>query len=554
MQAGTELARRYVLEELLGHGAMGRVWRATDQVLDRPVAVKVINEGHANRELASRLKREARIAARLQHPGITAVHDVGSYDGQPFIVMELLQGHDLASILEQAPNGLPVDTVISLAIQAAEAVQAAHDGHVIHRDLKPANLFLQDSGHLKICDFGIAWAAEATAGLTAVGQAIGTVHYMSPEQCEGKRVDERSDLYSLGCVLHELLTGQPPYSGLPMAIMLQHLNSSPSSPRALRPDIPEELDRLVLDLLAKDPAARPPSASRVGAALTTAQNRAPASSGHVPRSPVTSSRRGADVNRAPASPGHVPRPPVTSLRRGADVETETTLSFGDAIDGATVALRLTGEGPCPTCHGNGAKAGTVPRMCPSCRGTGESNRNRGFFGRPEPCKECRGRGLVVDDPCPACSGRGRAMRTIQARIPAGVADGQRIKLAGKGAPGERGGPAGDLYVRVHVKPHPVFGRSGSDLTVTVPVSFAELSLGAEIKVPSHRGAPLTVRIPPGTPNGRTFRVPGKGVRREYGTVGSLLITLEVMLPKDLNSKERSAEELREAAADQAQRE
>jgi molecular chaperone DnaJ len=238
-------------------------------------------------------------------------------------------------------------------------------------------------------------------------------------------------------------------------------------------------------------------------------------------------------------------------RRGADVETETTLSFGDAIDGTTVALRLTGEGACPTCRGTGAKAGTMPRVCPSCGGTGQSSRNLGSFGISEPCKECRGRGMVVDDPCPSCAGSGRAMssRTIQSRIPAGVADGQRIKIPGKGAPGERGGPAGDLYVRVHVKPHPVFGRSGSDLTVTVPVTFAELTLGAEVKVPSHRGAPVTVRIPPGTQNGRKFRVAGKGVRRKDGTNGSLIVTVEVMVPKDLNGKARSAiEELREATA------
>ena len=120
-------------------------------------------------------------------------------------------------------------------------------------------------------------------------------------------------------------------------------------------------------------------------------------------------------------------------RRGADVETETTLSFGDAVEGTTVALRLTGEGPCPTCHGTGAKAGTVPRMCPSCQGTGQSSRNLGSFGISEPCKECRGRGLVVDDPCPACSASGRAMssRTIQTRIQAGVGDGQRVKIPGK---------------------------------------------------------------------------------------------------------------------------
>ena len=244
-------------------------------------------------------------------------------------------------------------------------------------------------------------------------------------------------------------------------------------------------------------------------------------------------------------------------RRGADVETETTLSFSDAIDGTTVALRLTGEGACPTCHGTGAKAGTVPKVCPSCQGSGQSSRNLGSFGISEPCKECRGRGLVVDDPCPECSGSGRAMssRTIQTRIPAGVADGQRIKITGKGAPGERGGPSGDLYVKVHVKPHPVFGRSASNLTVTVPVTFAELSLGAEVKVPSHRGAPVTVRIPPGTPNGRTFMVRGKGVRRKDGTTGNMLVTVDVMVPQNLNGKARSAiEDLREATAGQDPRE
>ncbi|MGH3189950.1 MAG: molecular chaperone DnaJ [Streptosporangiaceae bacterium] len=244
-------------------------------------------------------------------------------------------------------------------------------------------------------------------------------------------------------------------------------------------------------------------------------------------------------------------------RRGADVETETTLGFGDAIDGTTVALRLTGEGACPTCRGTGAKAGTMPKVCPSCSGTGQSSRNLGSFGISEPCKECHGRGMVVDDPCPACTGSGRAMssRTIQTRIPAGVSDNQRIKIPGKGAPGERGGPAGDLYVRVHVKPHPVFGRSGSDLTVSVPVSYPELALGAEVKVPSLRGAPVTVRIPPGTQNGTKFRVTGKGVRRKDGTTGSLIVTVDVKVPKDLNNKARSAvEELREATAGQDPRE
>ena len=248
---------------------------------------------------------------------------------------------------------------------------------------------------------------------------------------------------------------------------------------------------------------------------------------------------------------------ASRARRGTDVETETTLPFGDAIDGATVTLRLTGEGPCPVCGGTGAKSGTVPKVCPDCHGTGQQSKNLGGFGLSEPCKTCRGRGLVVEDPCPSCSGSGRAMssRTIQARIPAGVADGQRIRIPGKGAPGEHGGKAGDLYVRVHVTPHAVFGRTGDNLTVTVPVTMPELALGAEIKVPTHRGAAVTVRVPPGTPNGQAFRVAGRGVRRKDGTLGALLATVEVVVPQDLNKKARSAlEDLRIATAEADPRE
>jgi molecular chaperone DnaJ len=247
----------------------------------------------------------------------------------------------------------------------------------------------------------------------------------------------------------------------------------------------------------------------------------------------------------------------TRPRRGADVETEATLSFHDAIEGTTVSLRLTGEGACPTCHGTGAKSGTVPRVCPTCQGTGQSSRNLGSFAFSEPCRECRGRGLGVDDPCPTCSGSGRAMssRTIQARIPAGVADGQRIRLRGKGTSGESGGPAGDLYVRVHVTPHPIFGRSADNLTVTVPVTFTEAALGAEIKVPSLRGVPVSVRIPAGTPSGRTFRARGKGARRKDGTNGDLLVTVHVQVPQNLNSPARQAlESFRDATAGEDPRE
>ncbi|MFG2072047.1 molecular chaperone DnaJ [Nonomuraea maritima] len=239
--------------------------------------------------------------------------------------------------------------------------------------------------------------------------------------------------------------------------------------------------------------------------------------------------------------GTTTRPGATTRpRRGQDVESEVTLSFTEAAQGTTVSLRLTSSAACTACSGTGAKAGTTPRVCPTCEGTGAASRNLGSFAFSEPCRDCKGRGLIVDDPCPVCEGNGRAKstRTIQARIPAGVADGQRVKLKGKGAPGENGGPAGDLYIVTHVKPHPVFGRAGDNLTVTVPVTFTEAALGAEIKVPVLGGLPVTLRIPPGTPNGRTFRVRGRGVTRKDGTKGDLLATVEVVVPQTLDDKSR----------------
>jgi len=240
-------------------------------------------------------------------------------------------------------------------------------------------------------------------------------------------------------------------------------------------------------------------------------------------------------------------------RRGADVESEVTLGFDDAVDGATVALQMTSDSPCGACGGTGAKAGTMPHVCPTCNGAGVTVRNQGGFALTEPCRDCRGRGLVVDDPCPVCHGSGRApsTRTMNVRIPAGVRDGQRIRLKGKGAPGERGGAPGDLYVLVHVRSHPVFGRKGDDLTITVPITFPEAALGAEIKVPTLRGTPVTLKIPPGTPNGRTFRVTGRGTTRRDGTKGALLVTVDVVVPEGLDEQSREALEKFRSASDGA---
>ena len=240
-------------------------------------------------------------------------------------------------------------------------------------------------------------------------------------------------------------------------------------------------------------------------------------------------------------------------RRGQDVESEITLGFNDALEGVTVPLRLASDAACDSCKGTGARAGTVPRVCPNCQGSGQTTRNAGGFAFAEPCAACGGRGLIVDDPCPTChgSGRGVSTRTVQARIPAGVKDGARIRLKGKGAPGERGGPSGDLYVVVHVSPHPVFGRKGDNLTVTVPVTFAEAALGGQVPVPVPGGGTVTLKIPAGTANGRTFRVRGKGVPRKDATKGDLLATVEVQVPTGLTDDAREAlERFAEAHGDQ----
>jgi molecular chaperone DnaJ len=208
--------------------------------------------------------------------------------------------------------------------------------------------------------------------------------------------------------------------------------------------------------------------------------------------------------------------------------------------GVTVPLRMQSPGTCPTCHGNGARPGTSPHTCPVCNGAGVTSRSQGAFAFSEPCKECRGTGSVVDDPCPDCKGSGvtTQVRTITVRIPAGVKDGQRIRLAGKGAPGRRGGPPGDLFVVVHVSASELFGRAGHDLTLTVPVSFAEAALGTTLTVPTLDGS-VSLKVPAGTASGRTFRVRGRGVQGK-STGGDLLVTVEVAVPARLTPGAREA--------------
>ncbi|MDT5195965.1 MAG: molecular chaperone DnaJ [Mycobacterium sp.] len=234
-----------------------------------------------------------------------------------------------------------------------------------------------------------------------------------------------------------------------------------------------------------------------------------------------------------------PRP--SRPRRGNDLETETALSFLEATKGVAMPLRLTSPAPCTNCHGSGARPGTSPKVCPNCNGSGVISRNQGAFGFSEPCTECRGTGSIIDEPCEECGGKGATTRTrtINVRIPPGVEDGQRIRLAGQGEAGLRGAPSGDLYVTVHVRPDKVFGRDGDDLTVTVPVSFHELALGTTLSVPTLEGK-VGVRVPKGTSDGRILRVRGRGVPKRAGGHGDLLVTVKVAVPPNLEGEAAEA--------------
>ncbi len=243
-------------------------------------------------------------------------------------------------------------------------------------------------------------------------------------------------------------------------------------------------------------------------------------------------------------------------RRGTDLEAELHLSFSDAVHGVTTNVNLTSEAPCQTCHGSGARPGTSPVVCPRCGGRGVLDDNQGLFSFSTPCTRCGGRGTIVESPCTTCGGTGTQLRQreVKVRIPPGVDDGQRIRVKGRGGPGAGGGPPGDLYVVVRVGSHPLFRRSGRDLTITVPVTFPEAALGADINVPTLDGDPVTLRLPPGTRSGRTLRVKGRGVPATGGQPpGDLLVTVEVAVPARLSTAERKAVEELAAASTESPR-
>ncbi|MGW6569401.1 tetratricopeptide repeat protein [Streptomyces sp. NPDC054975] len=273
---------RYRLHDVIGRGGMGEVWRATDESLGRRVAVKCLKplgpprDPHFVTVLRERFRREARVAASLQHRGVTVVHDFGEYDGVLFLVMELLEGQNLSQLMEEnKQHPLPVHEVVDIAEQVADALAYTHRQGIVHRDLKPANIMRLGDGAVKICDFGIARLGDNighASQLTGTGIAMGTPHYMSPEQISGGAVDHRSDLYSLGCVLYEIATGAPPFDlEDSWAVLVGHRDTPPEPLRTHRAELPDYLDRIVLDLLAKTPDERPTDAGVLRSRIISAR-------------------------------------------------------------------------------------------------------------------------------------------------------------------------------------------------------------------------------------------------------------------------------------------
>ena len=259
------LGGRYVLAEVLGTGGMATVWRAHDQVLGREVAAKVLSPAYAaDPGFLARFEREARHAAAVSHPRLVTVFDSGIDHGTPFLVMELVAGRTLRQVLDEA-GALPAGQAVAVAAAVCEGLDAAHAAGLVHRDITPANIMLA-GGEVKILDFGIARADGTKAG-TATGTVLGTAAYLSPEQAAGQPAGPRSDLYALGCVLFEMLTGGPPFTAdSQVAVAYRQVHDDPGPPSARRPGLPASLGQITARLLAKDPADRPTSAAAAPAA------------------------------------------------------------------------------------------------------------------------------------------------------------------------------------------------------------------------------------------------------------------------------------------------
>jgi serine/threonine-protein kinase len=255
--SGSVIAGRYRLEAPIGAGGMAEVFRALDTTLDRPVAVKILAPQYAkDPSFVDRFRREAQAAARLNHPNVVSVYDSGSDDGTHYIVMEFIEGRTLADFLSKGGRLAPTKAV-EIAERVADALEAAHSQGVVHRDIKSANVMVTRSGVVKVMDFGIARIAEGAENVTQTAAVLGTASYLSPEQAQGRPVDARSDIYSLGVVLYEMLVGAPPFTGdTAMAVAYRHVHETPPPPSSKNKDVPSALDAVVMRALAKNPANR----------------------------------------------------------------------------------------------------------------------------------------------------------------------------------------------------------------------------------------------------------------------------------------------------------
>ncbi|MFI1303823.1 protein kinase domain-containing protein [Streptomyces sioyaensis] len=331
------LGQRYELVEQLGHGGMGTVYRAHDHRLRRTVAVKTLSAELALQpEFLSRFQREAHAAAALNHPGVATVHDVGEDASggaaEPYLVMEYVEGTTLSHVLKG--GALPPAQAVDVVGQVLEALEHSHRHAIVHRDIKPANVMLAGTGKIKVVDFGIAKAlSEVATRLTGTGVAVGTPAYLAPEQIKGGDTDHRTDLYAVGALLYELLTGRPPYTGdSPFSVMHQHLTADPVPPSRLRPELPPALDAVIVRALHKDREDRFADAAAMRTALSAAARTTPPPA--VPTPTARDPRAGAVAPAAvasPAPPGEGPAPRPARRRPGRVV-------FRPTAEGAVALL------------------------------------------------------------------------------------------------------------------------------------------------------------------------------------------------------------------------